>query len=65
MSAEIVLGSISSVKDAVNWLSYTYLYVRMLRNPLLYGIGSGNVLQEDPTLINKRQELVHSAAILL
>ena len=33
MSAEIVLGSISSVKDAVNWISYTYLYVRMLRNP--------------------------------
>ena len=33
MSAEIVIGSISSVKDAVNWISYTYLYVRMLRNP--------------------------------
>jgi pre-mRNA-splicing helicase BRR2 len=65
MSAEIVLGSISSVKDAVNWLSYTYLYVRMLRNPQLYGIGSSNILQDDPTLITKRQELVHSAASLL
>ena len=44
MSAEIVLGSISSVKDAVNWLSYTYLYVRMLRNPQLYGIGSSDLI---------------------
>ena len=65
MSAEIVLGSISSVKDAVNWLSYTYLYVRMLRNPQLYGIGTTDLLQSDPTLINKRQELVHSAASIL
>lgn len=65
MSAEIVLGSISSVKDAVNWISYTYLYVRMLRNPQLYGVSSSDLSQSDPTLINKRHELVHSAATLL
>lgn len=40
MSAEIVLGTISNVKEAVNWLAYTYLYVRMLRNPALYGINA-------------------------
>ena len=33
LSAEIVLGTVSNVKEAVNWLAYTYLYVRMLRNP--------------------------------
>jgi pre-mRNA-splicing helicase BRR2 len=33
LSAEIVIGTISNVKEAVNWLAYTYLYVRMLRNP--------------------------------
>lgn len=33
MCAEIVLGSISNTKEAVNWMAYTYLYVRMLRNP--------------------------------
>ena len=38
MSAEVVLGTISSVKEAVNWLAYTYLYVRMLRSPDLYGV---------------------------
>lgn len=65
MSAEIVLGTISNVKEAVNWLSYTYLYVRMLRNPALYGIDSSYFTKEDPTLIAKRHELVHSAANLL
>lgn len=37
LNAEVVLGTISNVSDAMNWLSYTYLYVRMLQNPTLYG----------------------------
>ena len=40
LNAEIVLGTIQSIKDAVNWLGYTYLYICMLRNPQLYGISS-------------------------
>ena len=54
MSAEIVLGTISNVKEAVNWLAYTYLYLRMIRNPSLYGIDSSAVQAEDPTLIGRR-----------
>jgi replicative superfamily II helicase len=54
MSAEIVLGTISNVKEAVNWLAYTYLYVRMIRNQSLYGIDSSAVQAEDPTLIGRR-----------
>lgn len=65
MSAEIVLGTISNVKEAVNWLAYTYLYVRMLRNPALYGIDATQASSEDPTLIKRRQELVYSAAMVL
>jgi activating signal cointegrator complex subunit 3 len=38
LNAEIVLGSVSNVKEAVNWLTYTYLAVRMRQNPLVYGI---------------------------
>jgi len=30
---------VQGVKEAVSWLGYTYLYVRMLRNPNLYGVG--------------------------
>lgn len=28
LNAEIVLGSVQNVRDAVKWLGYTYLYVR-------------------------------------
>ena len=62
MCAEVVLGTISNTKEAVNWLAYTYLYVRMLRNPALYGV---EVSQSDPSLIGRRSELVHAAATLL
>ena len=62
MCAEIVLGTISNTKDAVNWLGYTYLYVRMLRNPALYNVERN---QSDPKLVGRRNELVHAAATLL
>ena len=42
-------GSIASVDDAVKWLGYTYLFVRMLRNPVLYGVPRSAV-DDDPTL---------------
>ena len=34
LNAEIVSGTVQSVKDAVHWLGYTYLYIRMLRKQL-------------------------------
>jgi pre-mRNA-splicing helicase BRR2 len=64
LNAEIVLGSVQNAKDAVNWLGYTYLYVRMLRNPSLYGI-SHDDLSLDPLLEQRRADLVHSAALSL
>ena len=38
LNAEIVLGTIRNRDEAVQWLEYTYLYVRMLYNPNPYGI---------------------------
>lgn len=35
---QVALGSVTNVEEAVKWLSYTYLYVRMRANPLAYGI---------------------------
>lgn len=64
LNAEIVLGNIQNVKDAVGWLGYTYLYIRMLRNPTLYGI-SHDALQEDPLLEVHRTNLVYTAATIL
>lgn len=37
LNAEVVLGTISNVTDAMDWLGYTYLYVRMVNTPTLYG----------------------------
>lgn len=37
MNAEISLGTVATVGDAVRWLGYTYLFARMQKNPLLYG----------------------------
>ncbi|RVE44496.1 hypothetical protein evm_010825 [Chilo suppressalis] len=64
LNAEIVLGSVQSVRDAVTWLGYTYLYIRMLRQPALYGI-TPEKQQEDPLLELHRADLVHTAASLL
>lgn len=64
MNAEIVLGTIQNVRDAVTWLGYTYLYIRMLRCPNLYGIGHDKV-RDDPLLELHRADLVHSAAMAL
>lgn len=64
LNAEIVLGSVNSLKEGVTWLGYTYLYVRMLKNPTEYAITSEEI-EEDPHLIKRRVNLIHSAATLL
>ena len=38
LNAEISLGTVTNVEEAVQWLSYTYLYVRMRKNPLVYAL---------------------------
>ncbi|KAG0047281.1 DEIH-box ATPase, partial [Gryganskiella cystojenkinii] len=64
LNAEIVLGTIKNRDEAVQWLGYTYLYVRMLRNPTLYGI-SHDDMEDDPYLQKKRVDIIHSAATVL
>ncbi|KAF9159441.1 DEIH-box ATPase [Actinomortierella ambigua] len=64
LNAEIVLGTIKNRDEAVQWLGYTYLYVRMLRNPTLYSISPDDI-EDDPYLQKKRVDIVHSAATLL
>jgi len=66
LNAEIVLGTVQTIAEAVEWLSYTFLYVRMLQNPSLYGIvNPEQTLREDPTLKRRRTDLAHTAASML
>lgn len=38
LNAEVALGTVTNVKEACAWLGYTYLFIRMRTNPLVYGI---------------------------
>lgn len=37
LNAEVALGTVSSLTEGIEWIGYTYLFVRMRRNPFLYG----------------------------
>jgi pre-mRNA-splicing helicase BRR2 len=63
LNAEVVLGNVRSRDEAVDWLGYSYLYVRMLRSPGLYQVGAE--YEDDTYLEQKRVDLVHSAAVSL
>ncbi|PSR82178.1 Sec63 Brl domain-domain-containing protein [Coniella lustricola] len=63
LNAEIVLGNVRSRDEGVDWLGYTYLFVRMLRSPGLYSVGVE--YEDDEVLEQKRVDLVHSAAHVL
>lgn len=64
LNAEVVLGTVQNVKDAVTWLGYTYLYIRMHRQPTLYGV-TYDKQKEDPLLESYRADLIHTAAVQL
>ena len=61
LNAEISLGTVTNVEEAVTWLSYTYLHVRMRKNPLVYGVNYAEV-RDDPELYGKRKEIIVDAA---
>lgn len=61
LNAEIALGTVTSVQEAVQWLGYSYLFVRMLRSPLIYGIDWAEI-RDDPRLVQRRRKLVIDAA---
>lgn len=63
LNAEVVLGNIRTRDEGVEWLGYTYLYVRMLRSPGLYSVGAD--YEDDDHLEQKRVDLIHSAATVL
>ena len=64
LNAEISLGTVTSIPEAVQWVGYSYLFVRMRRNPLTYGIDWSEI-RDDPQLVQKRRELVINAARVL
>ncbi|KAF2636126.1 pre-mRNA splicing helicase-like protein [Massarina eburnea CBS 473.64] len=63
LNAEIVLGNVRTRDEGVDWLGYTYLFVRMLRQPALYRVGPE--YENDTVLEQRRVDLIHAAAHVL
>ncbi|GBE61423.1 DEAD-box helicase [Babesia ovata] len=61
LNAEIVLGTVLSDSDAVMWLRYTFLYVRMRKNALVYGLKSN---KEEEVLLHMHKMVREAAANL-
>lgn len=75
LNAEVVLGNVTTRKDAVTWLRDTYFAVRMRKEPRLYGVVSTEDESDDDNeeqttvdeaMFNRRLDsLAHSALIEL
>lgn len=61
LNAEVILGTVTNMQEAVRWLSYTYLFTRMMRNPTRYGI-SFETRAVDAQLVEHRKMLIRRAA---
>lgn len=60
LNAEVALGTVTNVSEAVEWLGYSYFYIRMRKNPLVYGITHDTVIN-DYGLVNRREEVIRWA----
>ncbi|OIR57348.1 MAG: Ski2-like ATP-dependent RNA helicase [Amphiamblys sp. WSBS2006] len=47
LNTELVSGNVARVPDGVEWLRRTYMYIRMKKNPLAYGVREA---KEDPRM---------------
>ncbi|KAL6867611.1 hypothetical protein ACP4OV_015635 [Aristida adscensionis] len=61
LNAEVALGTVTNVKEACAWLGYTYLFIRMKTNPLVYGITWEEVIG-DPSMGAKQRAFIIDAA---
>ncbi|KAJ1838287.1 DEIH-box ATPase, partial [Coemansia sp. RSA 486] len=64
LNAEVALGTVRSRADAAAWLAHTYLFVRMLRSPSVYGVSRAEA-DGDSALASRRADLAHAAAVEL
>lgn len=60
LNAEIVAGTVTDLAEGMDWLRYTYLLIRMKKNPLFYGMGHEEPVK-DRSLQEKRNFLIASS----
>ena len=58
---QVALGTVTNVEEAIQWLNFTYMIVRVRNNPQAYGLPYV-VRETDPGLDEYRRKLVVTAA---
>lgn len=61
LNAEITLGTVTNIEEVKQWLKYTYLFVRVRKNPQCYGLLYKDAMH-DPQLLQFREGLAVKAA---
>ncbi|CAK5119416.1 unnamed protein product [Meloidogyne enterolobii] len=61
LNAEIASGAISNISEAIEWIHFTYFYIRLRKNPLQYGV-DWKELRRDSQLNAYLSDFCHSAA---
>jgi activating signal cointegrator complex subunit 3 len=61
LNAEVVSGTVTNLEEAVEWLSYTFLFQRMVANPMAYGVTHAE-RETDPGLRRRRAQMIVNAA---
>ncbi|GMS84025.1 hypothetical protein PENTCL1PPCAC_6200, partial [Pristionchus entomophagus] len=61
LNAEIALGTVSNIDEAVEWLSYSYFTIRAKINPMAYGMPHG-ITKTDPELRNRLTKMLTEVA---
>ena len=60
LNAEVILGTVTTLSEAITWLGYSYLHIRMLKNPMHYGV-TYDELSMDAQLVGRRRSLILDA----
>ncbi|CDO93346.1 unnamed protein product [Kluyveromyces dobzhanskii CBS 2104] len=65
LNAEVVLGNVTSLQDAVDWLDYSYLSVRMKTSPNAYNLQGYSGHMTDKELADVNRDIAHSSLLQL
>lgn len=64
INAEIAIGTVTNITEAIQWLKFTYFWIRLKKSPRHYGVDM-KTLAEDPGLNTYMFQLVSEACTRL